>query len=217
MTSPLIIANWKSYKNEKDAKAWLDVFKNNRETIANKTVILFAPYTCLPILKKEIDSLALPVMLGAQDVSAFPEGAYTGEINASQIKEFASFVLIGHSERRRLLSESDELIKKKVTMAKREGLEIVLCVQDTNTVIPEGVAIVAYEPVSAIGTGNPDTPENAAAVLAEIKKQGITYGIYGGSVTSENVASFTKNGCDGVLVGSASLDPESFLHIIDHA
>lgn len=217
MTPPLIIANWKSYKTEKEAKLWLTIFKEHRELLLSKTVMLLAPYTCLSSLKKEIDALGLPIVLGAQDISPFSEGAYTGEINALQIREFASYVLIGHSERRRLLLESDELISKKVAMAKKEGLEVLLCVQDIETPIPEGVTMVAYEPVSAIGTGHPDTPENAASVITKIKQKGISYGIYGGSVTAENVRSFTEHVSDGVLVGSASLDPRNFLAIINHA
>lgn len=217
MTPPFIIANWKSYKTEKEAKQWLEVFKKHQESLANKTIILLAPYTCLPMLKKEIDEANLPLLLGAQNVSPFPQGAYTGEINAVQLKELVSFVLVGHSERHRYFSETDEMIAQKAKAAKDVGLRVILCIQDAKSSVPEGIDIVAYEPISAIGTGKSDTPENAAAVIREVKQQGIRYGVYGGSVTGKNVASFTQNGSDGVLVGSASLDAESFLAIINHA
>ena len=91
--------------------------------------------------------------------------------------------------------------------------------QDANTIIPKGVKIVAYEPVFAIGSGDPDSPENAEEVARQISdaNSGIAV-LYGGSVTEKNVASFTKQEhIQGVLVGTASLNPSSFAQIIANA
>jgi triosephosphate isomerase len=92
-------------------------------------------------------------------------------------------------------------------------------VQNQEDVIPQGVQIVAYDPSFAIGSGTPDTPENADAIAAVIKsKNNNAQVLYGGSVTSENVKSFTaKTNLDGVIVGGASLEAEEFIKIIKNA
>ena len=229
---PLIIAgNWKSNKTVAEAKEWLQHFKfqisppkadqplagNNK--LENKTITLCVPYTLLSVLKEEIKKLVLPVQPGAQDVSPYPEGAYTGEVSARQIKELADWVIIGHSERRKYFGETDELFKKKVEQAKTAGLKIIYCVPDAETVIPAGVDVVAYEPVWAIGTGKADTPENATGVITKIKaNSGVMTVIYGGSVTPENVKTFTAEpAIDGVLPGGASLNPIKFWNLISEA
>jgi triosephosphate isomerase len=157
--------------------------------------------------------------LGAQDVSAFGDGAYTGEVSARQIKELADWVIIGHSERRKYFSETDELLAKKEEQAKSAGLKIIYCVPNDSTDIPKGVDVVAYEPVWAIGTGKSDTPENANAVIATIKATSqVPVVLYGGSVTAANVASFVgQPSIDGVLAGGASLDPVTFSDLIGNA
>lgn len=207
MKNILVVGNWKSNKTVGEAQEWLAKFKN-----ANKNVILCVPYTLLPIMKG-------PFMLGAQDVSPFGDGAYTGEISARQIKEFADWVIIGHSERRKNFNETDEMLAKKAEQAKLAGLKIIYCVSDDTSPVPAGVDVVAYESVWAIGTGRSDTPENANTVIATIKaKSQISTVIYGGSVTAENVASFIKQpAIDGVLPGGASLDPEKFSALIQNA
>ncbi|MBI3070091.1 MAG: triosephosphate isomerase [Candidatus Levybacteria bacterium] len=96
----------------------------------------------------------------------------------------------------------------------------IFCIQNEDTFIPEGVKIVAYEPVEAIGTGNPDTPENAEKVARVIKNthKDVMYVLYGGSVTSANISGFTKMpSIDGALVGGASLDAKEFTKIIQNA
>jgi triosephosphate isomerase len=162
------------------------------------------------------ESTSLPVLLGAQDVSPFPEGAYTGAIAATQLKNLVDYVIIGHSERRSHFAESEELIQQKVTMAKEVGLHVILCVQDAQGTVYEGVDVVAYEPVSAIGTGNPDSPENVTSVLQAIHERYPSVRLlYGGSVDKNSIHTFTKIPVlDGFLVGGASLEPESFLHLI---
>ena len=215
MKKLLIAGNWKSNKTILEAKQWLHNIK--LETQAQ--VILFIPFTLLYPLKLEIDRLQLPIELGAQDVSPFPDGAYTGEVNARQIKEFADWVIIGHSERRKYFGETDEVLTQKVSQAKSAGLRVIYCVPDKETAVPSGVDAVAYEPVWAIGTGKSDTPENANTVVGVIKaKTHIPVVIYGGSVTPENVSSIvSQETIDGVLPGGASLDPEKFANLILNA
>lgn len=214
---PLLIAgNWKSNKTTAEALRWLQDFKSHIVSIPKYiTVVLCVPFTLLPFLAAEKP----PFSLGAQNVSPFGEGAYTGEVSARQIKEFADWVIIGHSERRSNLGETDELLAKKVEQAKSVGLKIIYCVPDDNTVIPKGVDVVAYEPTWAIGTGKTDTPGNANSVIANIKaKSQVPTIIYGGSVTAANVASFVvQPAIDGVLPGGASLDPEKFANLISAA
>jgi triosephosphate isomerase len=208
MKPPLIVGNWKSNKTVVEAETWRGKFEN-----VQKNVVLCVGYTLLGVMKGG------PYELGAQDVSPFGAGAYTGEVSAAQVKEFADWVIIGHSERRKYFGETDELLAKKVLMAKEAGLKIIYCVQDEKTIVPTGVDVVAYEPVWAIGTGKSDTPENANSVITTIKaKSQVATVIYGGSVTPVNVASFTAQpAIDGVLPGGASLDPETFAALIANA
>jgi len=160
----------------------------------------------------------LPIGLGAQDISSFEEGAYTGEVSAKQVKEFANFVIIGHSERRNNFGENDNILFKKFKLAKENGLIVIFCVQGKETKIPENADVIAYEPINAIGTGNPDTPENAENVAAYFKANfKVPAVLYGGSVTASDVNSFSQMpSIDGVLVGKASLDPEEFYAIIQN-
>jgi triosephosphate isomerase len=221
MNKCLIVANIKSYQNENEAKNWLEAFARIKELsldLAQKEIIICPPFTQLFSFFSFFSANNINVMLGAQDVSPFDEGAYTGEVNAKQIKDFAGYVLIGHSERRQNFNETEDMLAKKTVMAFRYGLNPIFLIQNQQDLIPQGVQIVAYEPVLAIGTGTPDTPENADAVGAVIKSRINLQVLYGGSVTSENVKSFTaKANIDGVIVGGASLEAEELLKIIENA
>ena len=139
-------------------------------------------------------------------------------MSAKQIKDFADYVLIGHSERRTNFSEYQDLLGKKVEISLKYGLKPVFLVQTKDDEIPQGVSIVAYEPVFAIGSNTPDTPENADAIAAYIKTKNNCQVLYGGSVTPENVKKFTaKTSLEGVVVGGASLDALELLRIIQNA
>lgn len=218
-SSSLLVANFKSNQNLSDAKTWIDDFSKDFKPKDGGEVVVCPSFTLLPLFKQYVIEHNLPIKLGAQDVSAFPQGSYTGEVNAQQVKELAEFVLIGHSERRTNLKEDEEIIGKKAEQALENGLKIIFCVQNAEQNIPKGVWAIAYEPIFAIGTGNPDTPENAQMVAEEIKKKTSSLPVlYGGSVTYENVRSFTNlSGIDGVLVGGASLDAKEFARILDLA
>lgn len=219
MKDLLIVANWKENKTKKQALEYFEDFTQYSK-IEGKEVVICPPFTLLDLVSSEVSDKALLFKIGSQDVSRFSEGAYTGEIAASQIREFAEFVLIGHSERRSNFSEGNSILFQKVKEVLKAGLAPVYCVSDSITEIPQGVNIVAYEPLDAIGTGRPDTTENASRIAEEIKEknEGVNKVLYGGSVNSNNVNSFTSMPhIDGVLVGGASLDSSEFLKIIENA
>ncbi|MCX6794083.1 MAG: triose-phosphate isomerase [Candidatus Gottesmanbacteria bacterium] len=215
---PLVIAgNWKSNKTTAEALRWLQDFKSHIALIPSYiTVVLCVPFTLLYTVKEVIKADSLPLVLGAQNVSPFAEGAETGEESARMVRDLADWVIIGHSERRKNFGETDGILAQKIEQAKNAGLKIIYCVPDDRTGIPKGVDVVAYEPVCAIGTGESDTPGNANSVIANIKaKSQVSTVIYGGSVTATNVASFvTQPAIDGVLPGRTSLDPETFAALI---
>ncbi len=221
MKNLYIVANWKANINEEEATEWFDFFKNNADStrgeLANKKIIVCPTFPILPFASAYVSLNNLQVSLGAQDISQFPIGAYTGEVPAAIVKKYAEFVIIGHSERRMRLNETDATLFAKVAMANGALFEIIYCVQDENTTIPEGIKIVAYEPVGAIGTGNPDTPENAQKIAAAIKEKNpfVRAVLYGGSVNAENVSQFTEQASiDGVLIGGASLVAGSFTDLL---
>lgn len=219
-----IIGNWKTNKNIIEVETWFQTTaslysRNQSLNLQSIEAVVCVPYVYLPLAKKLRDEFDLPLKLGAQDVSAYGNGAYTGEISAIQLKEWVEYVIIGHSERRNYFKEEDTLLTEKAKRAQEALLKSIYCVQDENTNIAEGVDIVAYEPVWAIGTGKTDTPENAESVAQKVKEK--RHGnilIYGGSVTPDNIKSFitTKN-IDGVLPGGASLDPNKFWQMILNA
>lgn len=231
MKQILIVGNWKSNKTSLEANAWLQGFKNYDLRFTNKEIVICPPFTLLPILKSYL--LNLPageaghksaVRLGAQDISPFDEGAYTGEINGKQIKEFADYVIIGHSERRKHFGETNEIVDQKIAQAIKNQLTPIVCISEIEQIkdlrlkINDSQIIIAYEPLFAIGSGTADTPENAEAIAKEIKTILDAPVIYGGSVTSKNVKSFTQTPhIDGVLVGGASLDAHEFTNIVEEA
>ncbi len=217
----LIVGNWKSNKTTTEAMEWLRNFQFSISNfqLKNTSIILCVPFILLYPLKKEIDRLHVPLALGAQDVSPFPKGAFTGEVAANQIKELADWVIIGHSERRAYFHETDEELVFEVEQAKQADLNVIFCVSDINMIVPHGVDVIAYEPIASIGTGKNMSAGEAADMLQTLKKKtGITRALYGGSVTPETVRDYSKvEGIDGVLVGGASLDPTAFFQLIDVA
>jgi triosephosphate isomerase len=222
MEKVFIVANLKSYETEIEAKKWLEDFlkniKNLNEDLSQKVIIICPPFTLLELFKDFFLINEVKVFLGAQDLSPFDEGAYTGEVNAKQIKEFADYVLIGHSERRKNFNETDDMLSKKVEISLKYGLKPIFLVQGASNLIPQGIEIVAYEPIFAIGSNTPDTSENADKIAGLVKERNNYQVLYGGSVTSKNVAEFTKmENIKGVLVGGSSLDAKEFIKIIQNA
>lgn len=211
-----IIANWKSNKTITQSLDWLNVVGPALLSNENIQVIVCPTFSSLPELKKEIQVANFPVSLGSQDLSPFGIGAFTGEEPAELLKELVSFSIVGHSERREKFGETDKMVDEKFKQATNAGIEPVLCIQEINTPVPNGAKIIAYEPIFAIGTGTPDTPENSQKVAAGIKSKIPDINVlYGGSVTSENCASLIEQpDIAGLLIGKASLDPEEFLKIV---
>ncbi len=213
-----IIANWKSNKTIQEALDWISAVGPKLEKRENLKVVICTTFTAIEEVKKAVMVGNYPLIVGSQDLSPFPEGAYTGEEPAIILKQFAELSIIGHSERRQNFGETDEMVSKKVKQALDNQITPLVCVQGKETQVPEGVKLIAYEPIFAIGTGNPDTPENANEIAENFKEK---YGIevlYGGSVTSKNVKDFvTMDNINGVLVVGASLDPEEFVRIVQNA
>jgi triosephosphate isomerase len=210
-------------------------------------VLVFPPFTALHAVTAAVKGT--PVKVGGQNMHFANEGAFTGEVSPLMLKDAAcTHVLLGHSERRHVFGETDEMVAKKTRAALDGGLVPVVCVGET---LPEresgrtlevverqleqalrkvtadeaGRALVAYEPVWAIGTGKVATPEQAQEVHAFIRKRlAATHGdpvaaamrvLYGGSVKPDNIGGLMAlPDVDGALVGGASLDAASFLKIV---
>lgn len=219
-----IIGNWKANKTVEEAAIWCQDFatlwKKRATPAKNISVVLCPSFLHLTTVASYISLAHLPMQLGCQDISEFKSGAYTGQVSADMVKNFAKFTLVGHSERRKYNQETERALFDKITRAREAGIEPIYCVQSAEMTIPDTATFVAYEPVWAIGTGKAETPENADLVAQQIQERAgreLTV-IYGGSVTADNVASYTKmKHLRGVLPGGASLKPDTFLELIVHA
>lgn len=211
-----IIANWKSNKTIKEALDWISEAGPQIPKDDKLKVAVCPVFSALSEVKKAIIVGNFPLLVGAQDLSPFNIGAYTGEEPAALLDKLISLAILGHSERRQNFAETDEIVAQKVQQAQVANIIPLVCVQGFNTPIPKGSKLVAFEPTFAIGTDKADTPENANSVAGILKEK---YGqelevLYGGSVTSENAKSFVlAPNINGVLVGKASLSASEFLKI----
>lgn len=211
---PLVVANFKANKTWDEVSAWLEKVGPQAKDFSG-TIIVCPSMAYVSEVSQKIKDLSFKIKVASQDISKFEQGAYTGEVAASQLKDQVSYSIIGHSERRANFGEDDKILALKVQRAKEAGIEPIFCVQDENTTIHEGVEIVAYEPVFAIGTGNPDSPQNVQKIVQTLKSKRSIAVLYGGSVTADNAKSFLKEGeTDGVLIGQRSTDPHFFLGIL---
>ncbi len=227
-----VIANWKSNKTIAEALEWVSIVgpkipKRDPESSSGQglKVVVCPTFSCLSEIAKIIKAEGFPMMVGSQDISPFSIGAYTGEEAAPLIKDLVSLSIIGHSERRKNFSETDELVAQKTAQALAAGITTLVCVQGEETPVPQGCKLVAYEPVWAIstglantpGVGRVDTPEDANKVAKIFKQKYPDLEVlYGGSVDSSNVKSFVDQlDINGVLVGNASLDALEFVKIVN--
>ncbi|WXL26935.1 triose-phosphate isomerase [Ectopseudomonas mendocina] len=242
MRRPMVAGNWKMY-GTRASVAELIGGLNQQALPAGVDVAVFPVYVHLEQAHHGLK--AKGVAIGAQNCAfQYEQGALTGEVSSGQLADLGcGFVLVGHSERRSILGESDELICKKFAATQAAGLVPVLCVGETLDqrnagetlavvsaqleavvgVLGVGVlanAVIAYEPVWAIGTGLTATPQQAQEVHANIRSQiaardealaGGVRILYGGSVKAANAAElFGMPDIDGGLVGGASLNADEF-------
>lgn len=225
MKKQFFIANWKSHKNTNETIEWLEAFRaacSESMLTPETTIILCPPFPLLPLCKEFIDKFHMPMHLGTQTISSYPEGAYTGEVCARLVKDFATHTLIGHSERRRLLHETEADIQEQVQLARAHHIEPIVLMSDKDATLPQGADIIIYEPPTAISSDkgkNPENPEDVEAVARFLKKKNsVLYVLYGGSVSAENVHTYSSlPTIDGVIVGAESLNPHAFAQIIQHA
>jgi triosephosphate isomerase len=214
---PLIVANWKMNPQILVEAGRLFNSVNKRINNAKRVeVVVCPPFVYLShlsdLLSRQRKSQIL--ILGAQDCFWEQKGAFTGEISPKMLKDLGvEYVIIGHSERRKILKESDEMINKKLKAAISVGLKPILCF-DKLSQIPSNTRkiILAFEPLSAIGTGKPYSFEKAKKMRLKIKHPFV---LYGGSVDSKNALDYIrKAGFQGLLVGGASLHVTEFTKIV---
>ena len=232
MRKNLVVGNWKMNGDKAQIEALLQSLST--ACIAEKvTVAVCAPFPYLAQCQQVLEASCMA--WGAQDVSEHDAGAFTGDVSASMLVDFGcQYVIVGHSERRALHGESDEVVAQKARQALNAGITPIVCVGETadeqlaaviDLLAGDTTSIVlAYEPVWAIGTGKNATPAQAQAVHAQLRAQLIGSGagdvpiLYGGSVKADNARElFSESDIDGGLIGGASLKSEDFLAIIQAA
>jgi triosephosphate isomerase len=241
---PLIAGYWKMHKTVAQTRAFIAALREQRLALDAADAVICPPFTALAAAQEALAGSG--VGLGAQNMHWAPQGAFTGEISAPMLVELGvRWVIIGHSERRAFFGETDERVNEKVQAALAHDLTPIVAVGETADEHAAGLArsrveaqvraafagfppdavarcVVAYEPIWAIGSGQPDTPESANAIMGAIRAtvDGLQDArvLYGGSVKPENIADFVAQpNIDGGLVGGASLDPASFAALLDGA
>jgi len=242
---PLVAGNWKMHGNRDEAARLVGELITRGAGAGHAEVVVCPPFVHLADVRRQLDGSRIG--LGAQDVCAEENGAHTGEISAAMLADVGCrYVIVGHSERRALYGENDELAARKFVAAGRKALTPILCVGEslaerernaTEAVVlrqldavlaKAGIgafasAVVAYEPVWAIGTGRTATPAQAQEVHALIRgrvgQKDATIAaslrvLYGGSVKAGNAAElFGMPDIDGGLIGGASLKADEFASI----
>lgn len=245
MRKALVAGNWKMNGDEAANTALVDAIVTGIPEGGRVDLLVCPPFPYLSSVAGQLAGSRL--MLGAQTVSEHAGGAFTGEVSAAMLMELGCrYVIVGHSERRALFAETSKTVAKKFAAALAAGLTPILCVGETlddreagrtETVIDEQLqavlarsgaegiqrAVIAYEPVWAIGTGKTATPDQAEDVHRYIRRRiavhdaGVAAGVqilYGGSVKGDNAqALFRMPDIDGGLIGGAALKAEDFLSI----
>ncbi len=249
MRRPILAGNWKMNGSRESVPPLLKAIKKGADSLNNIELIVFPPYVFLEETAREL--AGSPIAWGAQNFNPHHNGAFTGEISAAMLLDFhCRYVLVGHSERRTLYGETDSVVATKYNAALNAGLYPIVCVGETLDERQAGItqqviscqlgaifasvagveglqqAVVAYEPVWAIGTGLTADPNIAQEVHAQIREMVASYDkniaselriLYGGSVKRENAANlFAMPDIDGGLIGGASLNEQEFLDIARH-
>ena len=242
----LVVANWKMYLSVHEASLLTHRLDKVVKVHRDVEVVLAPNYLCLQPLSVEIDRRKF--RLAAQDGYFVDDGAYTGAISFSQMRDLVHYAIIGHSERRRYFHESFDDVRDKVAAAVRNGITPILCLgetkeeraqMETKQVLHDQIVtalsnitsedaenlVLAYEPIWAVGASEPASPDTIAAAVDWIRYQvRELYGqkteesirvLYGGSDEPEYVSGIMAiDGVDGLLVGRASLNYESFGDIV---
>jgi triosephosphate isomerase len=245
MRKPLIAGNWKMHGSLSQVSTLVESIKSGTKNITEIEILLLPSFVHLAQVRDLLMNSA--IQLGAQNLYLGAQGAFTGEVSGVMLKEIGcKYVLIGHSERRAIFGETLEIVAQKFKAAQAANLIPILCVgetraerekNDTEKVIRTQIeavthlvgiealrqAVIAYEPVWAIGTGLTATPEQAQAVHTFIRHLILQNNVdiaktirilYGGSMKPENAAALlAKPDIDGGLIGGASLDADQFLTI----
>lgn len=247
MRHPVVMGNWKLNGSKEMVSGLIKGLDAALNGVEGVDVAIAPPVMYLDLAEQLLSKANSKIILGSQNVDLHNNGAFTGDISPAMLKEFgASHIIIGHSERREYHNESDEFVAQKFAFLKENGLTPVLCIGESEAqneagetvavcarqldavINTQGVealngAIIAYEPIWAIGTGKAATANDAqrihAAIRAHIaeKSEEVAKNVviqYGGSVKPENAAAyFAQPDIDGALVGGAALDAESFAAI----
>jgi triosephosphate isomerase len=226
----IFAANFKTNHTRATTQAYIDGLNKKLETTAtDNDIYIFPPATAL-------DSYETTATVGTQNAYPTKNGAYTGEIGVEQLDEFAiNTILIGHSERREHLRESQEIVAEKFSFFQNEGFEIIYCIGEPLEIREQGDQavmeyllaqfegidityenlIIAYEPIWAIGTGRSATVAEIASTHKALRASVTKPLLYGGSAKPANIKEIISiDNVDGVLVGSASLDVESFFEMV---
>jgi len=239
---PLFAANWKMNKSPAQSAEYAASFWGAAEALVPRAdIVLCPPFVDLETLR--IGLVDSSVALGAQDCYWESEGAYTGEVSAKMLAEIGvSYCIVGHSERRRMFFETDDMVARKVAALLTHEITPIVCVGETLEEQQQGLTgervaaqiraglgdlsdaqraglVIAYEPIWAIGTGLADDPVSANATIKILRQSagGLRDAriLYGGSMNADNAAAFcAQPDIDGGLVGSASLDPRKFVALI---
>ncbi|MFK8026674.1 MAG: triose-phosphate isomerase [Gammaproteobacteria bacterium] len=246
MRRSIVAANWKLNGCLDMAKSLVSAIDSHSRELKGVDVVICPPFPYLSQVGNQI--AASDVYLGAQSVAEHENGAYTGEVSAEMVAEMGCrYVIVGHSERREYFGETDAIVAAKFLRIQAAGLTPILCVGESLQQREQGVmqetivqqvsevvstagianmqnAVLAYEPIWAIGTGETASPEQAQEVhviiRSEIAKQSedVAQGLrilYGGSVKANNaVELFSQPDIDGGLIGGASLDAAQFNAIV---
>jgi triosephosphate isomerase len=241
----MIAGNWKMNMDAASARALVEAIKAaGVSDVLGVEKVLCPPFVYLPLVAEL--SRGTTLLVGAQDIYWEEKGAFTGEVSATMLKDYATHVIIGHSERRQYFGDTDDSVNKKLRAALDHGLTPIVCVGETGPERNAGKmqdvlrtqvrgaladitlaesAVIAYEPVWAIGTGAAATAQDAndaiafirgeiAALQGDATAQAMRI-LYGGSVTPANIADLAgQPEVDGGLVGGASLVAESFAQMV---
>jgi triosephosphate isomerase len=232
MKLPLIAANWKMHKNRKEAREFCRAVIEGLPSRDLQHILLAPPFTCLETVVEAV--AATPILVASQNCHGETHGAFTGEVSAPMLADLkVEWALLGHSERRHVFGESDELVAKRLEGALKQGLKVILCVGErleereagqTEAVVARQLQplenlrdlwqniVLAYEPVWAIGTGRVATTEQIAQVHRFIRAaHGPIPVLYGGSVNPGNIGEIMRlPEVDGALIGGAALDSGKF-------